>query len=334
MPKLLDKLKSLKSLNVDRGIEASDVQQTPSDPSVRWAEALVEGRRSGSLAELAGQGDGDVIQTPTSQAVRLAEADLGDSPDRRRTTSFVASLAGRLSRGVSFQASHSDLQKLDLDAPPRARHLAFSKSQPNLKAAALAAMPPAGLVVLGKDERRRSRRYLQSEDGSPVTPHLPGSVSLAEASAASMPGKSVERSVASTSGVYRVLKPIPSPFDNGPEGGWQGPSPFAALSEDNLQPAESGSPTYPGRERRRLSRKISSCKLVVSTDPLEEKPGDIMLCPEVVEFEPGALAQLGGHYTGEIQFSGKSVRMARRLSRRVTLNTDCQSKPPVVGVTA
>lgn len=115
-----------------------------------------------------------MIQTPTSQAVRLAEADLGDSPDRRRTTSFAASLAGRLSRGISFQASHSDLQKLDLDAPPRARPLAFSKSQPNLKAAASAATPPAGLVVLGKEARHRSRRYLQSEDGTPISPHLPG----------------------------------------------------------------------------------------------------------------------------------------------------------------
>lgn len=118
-----------------------------------------------------------MIQTPTSQAVRLAEADLGVSPDRRRTTSFVASLAERLSRGMSFQASHSDLQKLDLDVPPRARPLAFSKSQPNLKAAASAATPPAGLVVLGKVARRRSRRYLQSEDGTPVSPHWPGTFS-------------------------------------------------------------------------------------------------------------------------------------------------------------
>lgn len=29
-----------------------DVQQTPSDPSVKWAEALVEGRGSGSSGEL------------------------------------------------------------------------------------------------------------------------------------------------------------------------------------------------------------------------------------------------------------------------------------------
>ena len=59
---------------------------------------------------------------------------------------------------------------------------------------------------------------------------------------------------------------------------------------------------------------------MVSTDPLEAKPGDIMLCPEMVEFAPGALAELGGHYTGEIQFSGKSARMARRLSRRASTN--------------
>ncbi|BDA45486.1 hypothetical protein COCOBI_07-2730 [Coccomyxa sp. Obi] len=327
MPKFLEKLKSLKHLNVDRGSEANDdVLQTPSDPSVKWAEALVEGRRSCSPTDLAGSGEGDVIQTPTSQAVRLAEADLGDSPDRRRTTSFVASLAERLSRGVSFHASHSDLHKLDLDAPPRARPLTFSKSQPNLKAAVSAATPPAGLVVLGKEERRRSRRYLQSEDGTPVSPHLP------EASAASLPGRSVERSVASTSGVYRVLKPIRSPFENPPESGWQGPStPCAALSEDT---PESSSPNHAGRERRRISRKISSSKLVVSTDPLEAKPGEIMLCPEVAEFAPGALADLGGHYTGEIQFSGKSARMARRLSRRATMDPDGQQKPPVVGVTA
>lgn len=61
-----------------------------------------------------------------------------------------------------------------------------------------------------------------------------------------------------------------------------------------------------------------ACRLVISTDPLEEKPGDIMLNPEVVEFASGALAALGGHYTGEIQFSGKSARVARRMSQRGT----------------
>ncbi len=44
-----------------------------------------------------------------------------------------------------------------------------------------------------------------------------------------------------------------------------------------------------------------------------------MLDPEVVEFTSGALAALGGHYTGEIQFSGKSARVARRLSQRATM---------------
>ena len=140
-----------------------------------WGLEIVNaGLQTCHFVQQAGQAEGDVIQTPTSQAVKLAEGDTGDSPDRRRTTSFVASLAGRLSRGISFQASHSDLQKLDLNAPPRARTLAFSKSQPNLKAAASAPMPPAGLVVLGKEARRRSRRYLQSKDGTPVSPHLPG----------------------------------------------------------------------------------------------------------------------------------------------------------------
>lgn len=60
--------------------------------------------------------------------------------------------------------------------------------------------------------------------------------------------------------------------------------------------------------------------MIISTDPLEEKPGDIMLDPEVVEFASGALEQLGGHYTGEIEFSGKSARVARRLSRSATVS--------------
>lgn len=76
-----------------------------------------------------------------------------------------------------------------------------------------------------------------------------------------MPGRSVERSVASASGIYRVLKPIRSPFENVPESVWQGPStPCPALSEDTSQAAEPGSPSHYGRERRSISRKISSSK--------------------------------------------------------------------------
>lgn len=52
----------------------------------------------------------------------------------------------------------------------------------------------------------------------------------------------------------------------------------------------------------------------MSTEPLEERPGDIMLSPEVVEFASDALASLGGRYTGEIEFSGRSARVARRMS--------------------
>jgi hypothetical protein len=59
-------------------------------------------------------------------------------------------------------------------------------------------------------------------------------------------------------------------------------------------------------------------RLIVSTCPLEQQPGDIMLSPEVVEFCSGALASLGGRYTGEIEFSGRSARVARRLSSSPT----------------
>ncbi|KAK9904245.1 hypothetical protein WJX75_007637 [Coccomyxa subellipsoidea] len=274
MPNLLEKLKSLKHLNVDKQMEESeDVQQTPSDPSVRKAAALLEACGSASPSQPAGQAECDVYQTPTSQAVKDAEADVGDLPDKGRATSFISSLTSRISRAASFHASHSDLQKLDTSAAPRARTLAFSKSQPDLKAAMSVGLPPAGLVVLGKEARRRSRRYVQSEDGTLVAQHP-------EASAASAPGRGVER------------------------------------------------------ERRHLSRKISSCKLVISTDPLEEKPGDIMLNPEVVEFASGALAALGGHYTGEIQFSGKSARVARRMSQRGTRDQDGQPITACVGVGA
>jgi hypothetical protein len=112
-----------------------------------------------------------VYQTPTSQAVKDAEADVGDLPDKGRATSFISSLTSRISRAASFHASHSDLQKLDTSAAPRARTLAFSKSQPDLKAAMSVGLPPAGLVVLGKEARRRSRRYVQSEDGTLVAQH-------------------------------------------------------------------------------------------------------------------------------------------------------------------
>ena len=57
-------------------------------------------------------------------------------------------------------------------------------------------------------------------------------------------------------------------------------------------------------------------RLIVSTGPLEQQPGDIMLAPGVAEFASEALrgAGAGGHYTGEIEFSGRSARVARRLS--------------------
>lgn len=113
----------------------------------------------------AGETEINVIQTPTSQAVREAQGDT-DLLDRRRTVSFLSSFTSRISRAKSFHASASDLQKLDGAAPPRARLLTFSKSQPDLKAAESVDPPPKGLVVLGKEARRRSRRYILSEDGT------------------------------------------------------------------------------------------------------------------------------------------------------------------------
>lgn len=53
----------------------------------------------------------------------------------------------------------------------------------------------------------------------------------------------------------------------------------------------------------------------MSTEPLEENKGDIMLPPQVVDFAADALASMGGTYTGEIEFSGGSARALRRLSR-------------------
>ncbi len=87
----------------------------------------------------------------------------------------------------------------------------------------------------------------------------------AEASAASAPSRGVERSTVSTSGLYRVLKPIRSPFADGALQEWQGPSnPSVALPAEAPQAAQPGSPEQPGRVRRRISRKISACKY----DPL------------------------------------------------------------------
>ena len=58
--------------------------------------------------------------------------------------------------------------------------------------------------------------------------------------------------------------------------------------------------------------------MVVSTEPLEEQKGDIMLPPQVVDFAADTLASMGGSYTGEIEFSGGSARAIRRLSRNTS----------------
>lgn len=72
-----------------------------------------------------------------------------------------------------------------------------------------------------------------------------------------------------------------------------------------------------------------SCRLVLSTEPLEEQKGDIMLPPQVVDFAADALANMGGSYTGEIEFSGGSARAIRRLSRHTS-----QVLPPTTHVQA
>ena len=64
-------------------------------------------------------------------------------------------------------------------------------------------------------------------------------------------------------------------------------------------------------------------RVVVSTEPLEEHKGDIMLPPQVVDFAADALASIGGSYTGEIEFSGGSARAIRRLSRHTTQVSRC-----------
>lgn len=91
-------------------------------------------------------------------------------------------------------------------------------------------------------------------------------MSCAEPSAASMPARTVEKSLASVpSGLYKVLKPMRSPFAD-VNIDWQGSSTLLAAEAagtpgtDSPQLAQSGSPGHPGRERRRISRKISSCK--------------------------------------------------------------------------
>ena len=60
------------------------------------------------------------------------------------------------------------------------------------------------------------------------------------------------------------------------------------------------------------------CRVVVSTEPLQEQKGDIMLPAQVVDFAADALASMGGSYTGEIEFSGGSARAIRRLSRNTS----------------
>ncbi len=71
-----------------------------------------------------------------------------------------------------------------------------------------------------------------------------------------------------------------------------------------------------------LSSRLHLCRVVVSTEPLEEQTGDIMLPPQVVDFAADALASMGGSYTGEIEFSGGSARAIRRLSRHTSQVSD------------
>ena len=63
---------------------------------------------------------------------------------------------------------------------------------------------------------------------------------------------------------------------------------------------------------------LALCRIVLSTEPLQENKGDIMLPPQVVDFAADALASMGGTYTGEIEFSGGSARALRRLSRHTS----------------
>lgn len=67
-----------------------------------------------------------------------------------------------------------------------------------------------------------------------------------------------------------------------------------------------------------LRLRLGLCRVVVSTEPLEEQTGDIMLPSQVVDFAADALASMGGSYTGEIEFSGGSARAIRRLSRNTS----------------
>ena len=82
------------------------------------------------------------------------------------------------------------------------------------------------------------------------------------------------------------------------------------------------------------SADVDFCRLIVSTEPLQENPGDIMLTPETVEFAWSALADSGGHRTEEIQFSGKSARVARRLSRPTTDQVCLPNSLPILDKTA
>jgi hypothetical protein len=59
----------------------------------------------------------------------------------------------------------------------RLRSLTLSKSQPELRSAASEGVSSSGVVVLGKEARSKSRRFVVSEDGAvhkTSTPHAPG----------------------------------------------------------------------------------------------------------------------------------------------------------------
>ncbi|KAK9829242.1 hypothetical protein WJX72_004722 [[Myrmecia] bisecta] len=94
---------------------------------------------------------------------------------------------------------------------------------------------------------------------------------------------------------------------------------------------ESAASVSPGkRSVRALSRKFSSNKLILSAEPLTDAlPGEIILPAELAEFG-GALSEDGQPL--EIQFSGKSARLPRSLSRHRNLSQADELPPANSGL--
>ena len=157
---------------------------------------------------------------------------------------------------------------------------------------------------------------LPKQGSKAISPHSVALAMESMASSSSSSGTTVPMVTAQGS-VSQHL----SPFVNTPAT-LVSPAAAPEVQQDTAQPTVVQPPVQQSRnsfglEGRRLSRKISGNKMILSTgDHMEAKNGEILLPPQAAPF-----AGRGGFDNLEICFSGKSARMSRGAVRRSESHT-------------